>query len=276
MALEKAGAGQILEAPAFLKLGNEVIRGLKQCLDAAERPSGNSLQQKEFGQLLGAPKSTIHDWYHGEVPDPITFFLCALERLKDTERSELLTRLCRPCIRLDHPRLSHNLNLIQWLDSLRTAPAGLSFLVGSSDSLRQFVSAAIGNSAVRTFPLSRIRGLDLRLPDQWAPVPGVTYFRTRTNIADLKNAILQYWDPCRYSHADFLLFDHVWEMVPELHQGIAELAKTKTVIVGDNYASGLQGRKPYLAQANIITMAAGPNGRIDLRISLRKESGSRN
>jgi hypothetical protein len=266
---------QILEAPAFLKIGNEVVRTLKEFVDAADRRPGEHLQQMEFGKLIGASKSTIHDWYHGEIPAPIKFCICALERLTEEQRVDLLARLCRPCIRLDHPRLAHNRKFIRWFGSVPNRPAGLTFLVGPSGLLREFVLTAIGNSVVRLFALKKIRSLDLRIPAQWAPVPGVTYFRQPTNTADLKNAVLQFWNSCDYSRADFLLFHSVWELVPELRRRIAELAKTRTVIVGDDYASGLEGRKPYLSQANIISLGVGPNARIDLRISLRKEAGEK-
>jgi hypothetical protein len=272
---EELGAQQVVKAPAFLKLGSEVVRALKDFLDAAERPSGRSLQQKEFGSLIGASKSTIHDWYHGEIPAPIKIMICALERLSERQRVDLLGRICRPCIRLDHPRLAHNTEFIRWLERVSTHPAGLSFLVGPSASLRSFAMAAIGNTAVRSFALDEIGGLDLRIPDEWAPIPGVTYVRRMSNTADIKNVALQLIDSLDQSSANFIVFNSVWELLPELRRRIAELAETRTVIVGDNYASGLEGRKPYLAEANIISLGAGPNERIDLRISIRKENGEK-
>ena len=65
------GSEVFLEPPAYPKKANEVIRRLKQVMDEAERPPGQALTQKEFGRLLGAPRSTIHDWYHGKLAAPI-------------------------------------------------------------------------------------------------------------------------------------------------------------------------------------------------------------
>jgi hypothetical protein len=269
--LQEPTSTQILKPPAFLKLGTEVVRTLKEFVDAADRPPGRHLQQKEFATLIGAPKSTIHDWYHGEMPAPIKFCICALERLSEEQRIDLLNRLCRPCIRLDHPRLGHNAKLIEWLETVPKRSAGLTFLVGPSDALRSFVLTAIGNTAVRLFAMKKLGGLDLRIPREWAAVPGVMYFRKPSSVADLKNAVRQFWSSCDYSGADFLLFNSVWELLPELRPKIAELAKTKTVIVGDDYASGLEGRRPYFPQANIISLGVGPNERIDVRMSLGHE-----
>jgi hypothetical protein len=56
-----------IKGPAYHKTGNEVIRELKKLMDAAERPSGQALAQKDFGCLIGAPRSTIHDWCHGST-----------------------------------------------------------------------------------------------------------------------------------------------------------------------------------------------------------------
>lgn len=92
------------------------------------------------------------------------------------------------------------------------------------------------------------------------------------NQIEEKSAVQQFWSSSEYSRSDFLLFHSVWELVPELRRDIVELASTRTIIVDDDYALGLEGRKPYLPQANIIHVGIGPNERIDLRISLRKET----
>jgi hypothetical protein len=97
-----------LKPPAYPKLANEVIRQLKRMMDEAERPAGQPLTQKEFGRLVGVPKSTIHDWYHGNLVEPAMHFVCALERLSETQRTALFRKLCRDCPRLQHAHLAHD------------------------------------------------------------------------------------------------------------------------------------------------------------------------
>jgi hypothetical protein len=55
----------IITSPAYPKTAGEVIRLLKEALDTADRKESQKYDQREFAQLIGAPKSTVHDWYYG-------------------------------------------------------------------------------------------------------------------------------------------------------------------------------------------------------------------
>lgn len=57
-----------VQYPAYPKTGSELFRKLKQSLDKTECAPGVQLMQTELGQLLGMPKSTANDWYHGKLP----------------------------------------------------------------------------------------------------------------------------------------------------------------------------------------------------------------
>ena len=98
----------LLLAPAYHKSGSAVVRTLKQALDRAECSPGQQLQQKQVGHMVGVAKSTIHDWFHGKLAGSLQSFLCVFERLTETERILILREICRPCPRLEHPRLAHD------------------------------------------------------------------------------------------------------------------------------------------------------------------------
>jgi transcriptional regulator with XRE-family HTH domain len=119
-----------------------VVRKLKQSLDQTECPPGTCLTQKQFGELLGIPKSTINDWYHGNLAPQIRYFLCALERLPEVARTALLRELCRECPRLDHPRLSQDPETIALLKTVLAQPVGLTLIRGDRDDLRSCLITA--------------------------------------------------------------------------------------------------------------------------------------
>jgi hypothetical protein len=77
-------------APAYQKDGPEFIRKLKAVLDEVECDPGDVLPQKTFGEILGVPKSTIHDWVEGPLPDQIRALFCGLERVSQPQRVHLL------------------------------------------------------------------------------------------------------------------------------------------------------------------------------------------
>ena len=60
-----------VSSPGYPKTASEVIRCLKKALEKAERLPGQELTQKETPTLIGAPKSTLHDWFHGNLAAPI-------------------------------------------------------------------------------------------------------------------------------------------------------------------------------------------------------------
>lgn len=223
----------LVEPPGYPKTANEVIRQLKKALDKAERPPGLELMQKDFGLLIGAPRSTIHDWYHGDLRASIKHFLCAMERLSELQRAELLSKLCRDCPRLDHPRLMHDPAAVDSLRGLLAKRAGLTFVTGSDDAIRTFLITALGNSAGQAVPSSSISGMDLHRPDSFVPVPGVVYFRNPNDSSNVAQLILELWRTIEKSPTDLILLNSVWTGVPELRDRIIALATKRHVIVAD-------------------------------------------
>lgn len=152
------------------------MRNLKKALDAAECRSGEVLQQKAFGTLIGAPKSTAHDWMYTERAEPIKRFLCGLERLNAKDRNALLNQLCRPCPRLEDIASAHDdaaLNAIKAILSHRT---GVTFIASSSDKIRTYLATAMGNFVA---PESHVAGLESHTPNDFIPIPGVHYLFER-------------------------------------------------------------------------------------------------
>jgi hypothetical protein len=180
----------LLRAPAHPMSGSEMIQHLKESLDSVECPSGEELMQKRFGEPIGAPKSTIHDWSHGRLVKPIKRFLCGLERLTEIDRSNFLRRICQPCPRLLDAAIAHDPSAVRALSALLTQPSGLTFVVGP-EAARTYVVTATGHSVAWQ---DRACGLDVHRPDQFVPVPGVFYLASpcssdQLRLAHLRNAL---------------------------------------------------------------------------------------
>jgi hypothetical protein len=256
-----------LEPPAYPKTANEVIRRLKQVMDEADRPPGQALTQKEFGRLIGAPRSTIHDWYHGKLAAPIEHFLCAMERLSEIQRTELLRQLCRDCPRLQHPRLAHDPQAVNSLSGLLMRPLGLFVITGPTDALRTFLITALGNSAPLMVTAKTISGMDMHRPDSFVPVPGVLYFRNPNDSPQKKQLIQEQWKRMEDSSADVFLFNGVWTMVPELRGKMVELAKRRSVFLADEFGGNFPAREE--ARDRVVTFICSdlrPNNQIGVRI----------
>lgn len=257
----------LVEPPGYPKTANEVIRHLKKALDKAERPPGLELMQKDFGLLIGAPRSTIHDWYHGNLTAPIMHFLCAMERLSEHPRAEMLSKLCRDCPRLDHPRLMHDPAAVNLLKGLLAKRAGLTFVTGSDDAIRTFLITALGNSAGQAVPSSSISGMDVHRPDSFVPVPGVVYFRNPNEPSDVARLILELWGTIEKSPTDVILLNAVWTGVPELRGRIIGLATKHHMIVADQLDVARHLSSTVAPPTTIIKGTAEPNRRVRVDVA---------
>lgn len=262
-------SGAFVVSPAYPKLATEVIRQLKKAMDEVEYPPGHQLTLKRFGLLIGTPRSTIHDWYYGNLPAPIKYFLCSMERLSEIQRTGLLRELCRDCPRLLHPRLAHDAQAVNTLRGLLAQPTGLTFVVGSTDAIRTFLITALGNSAGRFIPYRTVCGLDLHRPDFFVPVSGVLYWRNpQVETAIAKPLVRGLWKDIQNSTADVFLFNGLWSIMPEIRSEIVELARHRNVIVADGLESpGLRAYATKGLKFNVVTTGAEHDGRISVRVN---------
>jgi len=204
----------LLSPPAYPKSGYEVVRALKRALDQAECAPGQALEQQQFGNLLGIPKITIHDWFHGRLANPIRSFLCAFERLTEKDRILLLRDFCRRCPRLEHPRLAHSSDTLNRLRAILKSRTGLTVVVGPSEP-RSFLVTALGHSVTRLDPKTRVCGLDVHRPDTFVPVAGVCYCQNPPNSAQAVNLVTHSIKEAEVGGADLVIFNGVWPAISQ-------------------------------------------------------------
>jgi len=258
-----ANGGGLLQPPAYPKTGREIFQKLKQSLDRVECESPGELMQKQFGRLMGMPRSTTHDWYHGELAMQIRYFLCALERLPEAARMKYLRDCCRECPRLDHPRLAHDPRAIKSIEKLAVRPVGLTFVRGKTDEARTFLMTAIGNSAGRLMPGQGVVGLDVHQPHSFVPVHGVLYFRASPKAAQLTQVLRERWKGIEDSTAALCLFNGLWHLVPEWQSEFIKLARTRHVVVVDDFPPDVAcGQKDRQIVTHVVTVVPASNERI--------------
>ena len=219
-----------LEPPAYPKMGNEIFRRLKLSVERAEGLAAGQLTQKQFGKLIGMPRSTVNDWYHGSLAPEIRHLICALERISEGSRLELLRAWCRKCPRLDDPRLAHDLKAVKSLKEVAARSSGLTIVRGASDVTRTFLFTALGHWAVNAARGAGVRGVDLHGAFMFVPVSGVLYLRSQAGLGQAAGLVKGLLDGMNQSTAPLLLFNGVWEALPSARDSIIQLAQSRHVI----------------------------------------------
>lgn len=253
-----------LQAPAHPLSGVEMVKALKSSLEAVECPSGEELFQNRFGELIGAPKSTINDWSHGKLVEPIKRFLCGLERLTETERTKFLGRLCRPCPRLHDPQIAHDPGAVQALSALLNQTSALTFIVGS-EAARTYLVTAMGNSVAWH---ARARGLDVHRPDRFVPVPGVSYLMEPCALPQLRTTFRRLWPSLVDSKSPITILNGVWELLPEVRLRVAKAAAKRHVLIADEPGLDLQ-RMHWRVRVNVVSIEISPRNPDRFHIAVR-------
>jgi hypothetical protein len=228
----------LLCGPAYNRSGHEVFRTLKKMIDRVECSQGQQLEQRQFAHLLGVPKSTAHDWFHGKLATALQSFLCAFERLPETDRILFLREFCRLCPRLEHPRLAHDVETSDRLRLCVEQRAGLTILNGAEEP-RTFLVTAMGHSISRVDPKRTALGLDVHRPRSFVPVAGVHYCQqppNRDQVSRLAGAIME---RCKASNAEVLILNGVWSGVSLLPALLRQLSATRHVIAADDFGASL-------------------------------------
>ena len=240
----------MIKSPAFCQTGPELVRRLKKRLDLIECGPGKNLTQKQFGEVLGVPKSTMNDWFVDPLPEPIQALLCGLERLPETERILFLREFCRECPRLCHPWIAHDPEVVTALERILTQRSGLTVIIGQPKRLQTFLLTAFGNSLGRLDPKHRCCGLDLYNPMEFTPVPGVHYACERQGPGPMGHLITEIWPQLRDSKAELFLLNGVLSMVPQMGPEIMRCSRSRHVILADDFPSGFPA-----FQANVIRVS---------------------
>jgi hypothetical protein len=229
----------IVPAPAYRGAGPGFMLGLKKVLSEVECGPGHGLRQKQFGELLGVARSTVHDWSAGNLPDQMRALLCGLERLPEPDQQQFLAGFRRHCPRLEDWSISHDPGATGLLNTLLAQPVGLTLFHGESRRQRTFVVNALGNHNRRLRPERRICGLDLYDEEKFAGVPGMLYLRRRPGFDQERNAAMEMWQLIRKVKCDIVILNGVYSAAPDILPDVIKISKRRHVILADDFPNGL-------------------------------------
>lgn len=244
-------------------MGSEIFRRLMLSVERAEGLSIGRLTQKQFGKLIGMPRSTVHDWYHGSLAPEIRHLICAFERISEASRLELLRAWCRKCPRLEDPRLAHDLKALNSLKGLAARSTGLTIVRGASDITRTFLLTALGHSAENAAPGAGVSGVDLHGAFMFVPVSGVLYLRSPAGLAQAAGLLNGLLDGMGQSTAQLLLLNGVWEAFPSARDSIIQLAQSRHVIT-----TGALCKRSFGLPTVVVTVSEDSHRRIFTRIQM--------
>lgn len=230
-------------APAYPWTGPGLIRRLKEAVDMAECGPGLKLPQSEFGSLIGAATTTLHDWTEGDLPYQMQALLCGLERLPENEWIRFLRGFFRECPRLEHPALSHDQKATNSLKELLSRTGRLIIIRGTSPHERSFLLHALANSSRRFGPMRRICGLDVTDPAKYSPVPGVFHLRSGLDPGQVRRVVLEMWPLVLSEACEVLVLNGALSAAPEIMQEVKKLSKERLVILADEFPGGLPTAK---------------------------------
>lgn len=227
---------QQVSAKTPLQISRDLFVRLKKRLDHIECDAGRKLTQKQFGELLGVPRSTINDWFVDPLPGPIGALIRALERLPESDRCLFLRDVCRDCPRLRHPWLAHDPKAVAALERVLNQRHSLTVITGRPKRLRTFLLMAFGNSVARIDAQRRCCGLDVN-PLEFAPVPGVDYVSDRNKSVPIQSLISETWSRIMHSQSEVVLLNGVLSIAQQLGPEIVECSHARHVILTDDLPS---------------------------------------
>lgn len=220
-----------LRAPAHPLTGHQLLENVRNLVQA-ER--GYKLTIERFSAIIGKSTSTTGYLLGVHAHSALLAFICALERLSDSDRYRFLTKTCRVLPTVMHPHLSHAAGTVSELLEILRQQRGLTIMGGGTPASRSFVLLALGH----TFPQLDTKhrtagGLDINQPSRLVPVETMLYLRNPLETARARQAIQNVWPEIRASQSPLLLFNGVWSLVPELRNEMLNWAKRRHVIIAD-------------------------------------------
>lgn len=225
------GINEILTAPAHAFSGVQVLRQARSTL---ELERGYKMTLERVARLIGKETSTAGYWFNVRQQDHILGFISVLERLSEPVRSKYLNGLFRPLPSVLHPRIAHSPTTVGNLLNILAKDCGLTVINGGTSASRTFVLCALGHTFPQIDSHHRTAGgLDIHMPTAFVPCETVVYLRNPINRERARQIVLNEWPGIQASSAPLVLLNGIWSMVPELRDGILNLARKKHVVLAD-------------------------------------------
>jgi hypothetical protein len=151
------------------------------------------------------------------------------------------------------------------LKSLLSRQNSLTFVLGATDEARTFVITAIGNSLVELGVKQKVCGFDLHRPDDFVPISGVAYVPQPDDLPGTRSLIRERWHIVEDPSSAVLVFNRVWNAMPEMHNRIVRLSLKHNVMVADEFSVAKPRALPsILTQTLHVDLSSDGKRRIKL------------
>jgi hypothetical protein len=229
---------EVITAPAYPRCSYQLLDDLHQRLNLSH---GYVLKSNRLSELLGLPKSTFSNWSNHSRNRAVRVVIGLLERLTESEQHAFLRRHCRVLPSIEHGALAHEPTVVEQLRNLMRRKQGLTLINGKSEFSRTFVLSALGHS----FPREDLEhqpasGIISESPGKLVPIEGVHYLRTGLATERIKFHFDRLWSKIQSSDSRLILLDGVWSRLPEKRASMLQLARTRHVLVADDFQGDLK------------------------------------
>jgi hypothetical protein len=266
-------SADILRAPAHHLTGRQLVETVR---DAWGAERGYKLTIARLSAIIGKSVSTTGYLLGVHEQSAVLAFMCALERLSDSERYRILNSACRTLPTVLHPRVSHSPGAAGALLKLLAQQRELSIVRGGTPASRSFVLLALGHTFPQLDPKHRTAGgLDIHQPSKIVPVESMLYLRNPLSPGQARQVVQSVWPEIRTSQAPLLLFNGVWSLVPEFRDEMLNWAKKRHVIVADdNPPDRSEVARKKIKPVHVLTLSQVPGSSNLIRINCQKPRAS--
>lgn len=228
---------------------------LRKLQVAVQWRAGKPPTYAEMEEWTGTPEGTLKDWFRGRGRPTAEFVVSLLERVEMQSRSGIFEAVCRTDPQFSHPMLQCDKTTISALKSLITRPNGLIFIEGESDEAKTLLFTALGHAFLfLTERPRRVCGIDRHDSDWFVPVPGLFYCRNEHDQKQLREAVNRVWPEMEKGRHRLVMLNGVWEVIPDLHPAILDIAVRNPVVVTLASGTRLRRRKHPNVPVHLITI----------------------
>lgn len=255
--------------PAYPFAAHDLLDNLRSQLALELR---QQMSYRRLGRLIGKSKSASHRLFTQSEQMEVTALFCMLERLSPGRRHAFINAYCRVNPTFAHARLAHAPAKIRVLLNLLEERAALTLIVGDTESTRLFFATAMGHAHLGMTGHDRsIAGIDVHRPANFVPVEGLHYLDGTLDAKRLRQLIAGRLPRILMSAAPLLVFNGVWDFVPDLRRDILRSAAHKHVILVEAGTPNLAlVKKLVQTPVNLVSLSASKLVREGIRVICRR------
>jgi hypothetical protein len=243
-----------------IKLLNSLEAGLTET-------HGRKFTIAEVAAYAGQSISTMSDWMSWSKLRQIECVIRLFEALPKSRRKRILNEVCRALPTISHNRIAWAETQVSILELLIRKDNGVSIIQGE-ENVRGFVATAFGHSALRTTPFHKdVVGIDVRLPTEFVPVPGIQYVNQLWKPDLLRERVKGFWPLLLEAKGKLIILNGVWSATSQLKEKLKALTPSNHVVLADSLNLSIpELADPVFQPAHILNVSNFNKNLIKIRV----------